>query len=143
MKLKHRLIPCICAALIATPAIAQPPMNPWEPNYQNPYMADQRQVPKSMTPEQMEEMRRQRQETMMQRRAMMMQDKQSRMKGGAMDCQHDGMGKKGRHGQMKHGQKQGNKHGKGHQQHRQQMEQRLERIESLLKQLVDQQNKSQ
>jgi hypothetical protein len=140
MKYKNLLFSSVLALVVSAPVFAQSPMNPWEPGYQNPYRAGQAQRPNGMSPEQMQEMQRQRHEAMMQRRAMKMQmqnqNQPSAMKGGGMDCQHGGMGKKGQQGAMKHGKK----HGKMHDAHRKQMEQRLQRIESLLQQLVDQQS---
>ena len=135
MKISNLIAPVIVASLVSFPAFAQS-ANPWAPAYQGSNMGGEPvQGQAGPTPEQIEQMRRQRHAAMMQHRAMMMQEKQrqQKSKGAGMDCQRGGKGSPG-------GKKHAGKHGGAkHQAHRQQMEQRLARIESLLQQLLDQQ----
>ena len=152
--MKHRniILPSIMALMISMPVMSQMQGNPWHPGYQH-HMGGYGQGPKAMSPEQFEQMREQRHQVMMQKRAMMRQN-QARGGNAGVDCQHGGQGKMGQHGGMKHGKmhggqghkgqhsgmKHGKKHGEKHQAHRQQMEQRLARIETMLQQLLEQQN---
>ena len=126
--MKSLFISLAISFVISLPAVAQT-NNPWQAPYQAPEMM---RGMNHMSPQQMQEMQRQRHEAMMQRRAMRMQDKGT---GDSAGCQPGSKGMKGHHGGHKHGKK----HGQKHQAHRQQMEQRLDRIEKLLQQLVDQQ----
>ena len=140
MKIVNTVIPAIFALLMSVSVFAQAPSNPWSPNFQGPQMGGYNQGPDYMTPEQLQEMRRQRYAAKMKRWEKMKQQKQAQMADRGMQRQPEPMGKKGQgqHGAMKHGKQHGKHHGKQHQQHRQQMEERLARIESLLQQLLDQ-----